>query len=69
MDIQEAIELFRKHQKGTVKKSTLKSYVKFMEHFQTRFSECEVVSVSADEIGAFLEEYTEGLNRSTRHLR
>lgn len=69
MVIQEAIELFRKHQKGTVKKSTLKSYGKFLEHFQTRFSECEVVSVSADEIGKFLEECTEGLNRSTRHLR
>ena len=30
MVIQEAIELFKKYQNGTVKKSTLKSYSKFM---------------------------------------
>ena len=38
MIIQEAIELFRQHQKTTVKKSTLKSYGKFLEQFQVRFS-------------------------------
>jgi integrase/recombinase XerD len=69
MVVQEAIELFKKHQKGTVKKNTLKSYGTFLQHFQERFSAYEVVSVSADEIGRFLEECTEGLNRSTRHLR
>jgi len=69
MIIQEAIELFTKHQKSTVKKSTVKSYGKFMEKFKERFSEQEVVSISADDIGKFLEESTETLNRSTRHLR
>jgi integrase/recombinase XerD len=69
MIIQEAIELFREHQRGTVKKSTLKSYGKFLNHFRDRFLTSEVASVSTDQIGKFLEEATEGLSRSTRHLR
>jgi integrase/recombinase XerD len=69
MVIQEAIELFKEHQKGTVKKSTLKSYRKFLDHFRDRFSASEILSVSADQVGKFLEEVTEGLSRSTRHLR
>ena len=69
MTIQEAIELFKKHQYATVRKSTIKSYGKFLEKFEERFSQQEVVSVSADDISKFLEEYTDSLNRSTRHLR
>jgi integrase/recombinase XerD len=69
MVIQEAIGLFKEHQKGTVKKSTLKSYGKFLDQFMERFSACEVISISADQIGRFLEECTESLGRSTRHLR
>lgn len=69
MVIQEAIEIFKKHQNGTVWKSTLRSYGKFLDHFLERFSSCDVISVSADQIKRFLEEYTEGLSRSTRHLR
>jgi site-specific recombinase XerD len=69
MVIQEAIGLFKEHQKGTVKKSTLKSYGKFLDQFMERFSACEVISISADQIGRFLEECTESLSRSTRHLR
>jgi len=69
MVIQEAIELFKEHQRGTVKKSTLKSYGKFLDHFRERYSAYEVVSVSADQIGRFLEENTENLSRATRHLR
>jgi integrase/recombinase XerD len=64
MTIHEAIELFKKHQR-----STLKSYGKFLKKVQERFSEQDVVSVTADDISQFLEEYTENLNRSTRHLR
>jgi site-specific recombinase XerD len=69
MVIKEAIELFKEHQKGSVKKSTLKSYGKFMDCFLEKFSTCEVISVTADQIGRFLEESTEGLSRATRHLR
>ena len=69
MVIQEAIELFKNHQKATVKKSTLKSYGKFLDQFRDRYSASEILSVSADQIGRFLEDATEGLSRSTRHLR
>ena len=54
---------------STVKKSALKSYGKFLDEFQEEFSEHEVVSVTADDIGRFLEECAESLNRSTRHFR
>ncbi|MDA8105150.1 MAG: phage integrase N-terminal SAM-like domain-containing protein [Nitrospiraceae bacterium] len=69
MTIQEAIELFKKHQNVTVKKSTLKSYGKILERFKTRFSMREVGSISADDMGKFLEECAEALSSSTRHLR
>jgi len=69
MTIEEAIELFKKHQKSAVRKSTLKSYGKFMERFQTRFSGYDIASVPTEDIGTFLEECTEDLSKSTRHLR
>jgi len=69
MTIQEAIELFKRHQNATVRKSTIRSYAKFLERFKERFVGREVVSLSADDIGKFLEECAEALNRSTRHLR
>lgn len=69
MTIKEAIELFKQHQKSTVKKSTLKSYGRFLEQLKVKFTEEQVISVSPDDIGKFLEESTEGLSRPTRHLR
>src|SRR5271169_4806560 len=69
MTTTEARELFEQHQKNTLRKSTLKSYKKFMEQFQVRFADYEIVSISAEDIGKFLEESTEGLSKSTRHLR
>ncbi len=69
MTIQKAIELFKDHQKSTVKKSTLKSYGKFLDKFEKRFAKHDILSVSADDISNFLEECTESLNKSTRHLR
>ncbi len=62
MVIQRAIELFKEHQKGTGEKSTLKSYGKFREQFKEQFAICEVISDSADQIGRFLDESTEGLS-------
>ena len=69
MIIQQAIELFKQHQKNTVKKSTQKSYGKFLDQFQVKFSENELSSISAEVVGKFLEESTEALSRATRHLR
>jgi len=64
MTIQEVVGLFQKYPKSAVKKSTLKSYEKFLE----RFFEREVVTVSADDAGKFLDEHTDSFNRYTRHL-
>jgi len=69
MVIEEAIELFKEHQRSAVKKSTLKSYGNFLELFRERFATSEVTDVSADQVGKFLEACTGGLSRSTRHLR
>jgi hypothetical protein len=69
MVVQEAIDLFKQHQKSTVRKSTLKSYGKFMDHFQSKFALSEVQTVTSKDIGKFLEECTGGLSRATRHLR
>ncbi|MHB8883285.1 MAG: site-specific integrase [Thermodesulfovibrionales bacterium] len=69
MTIQKAIELFKQHQKGTLRKSTLKSYGKFLRQIEERFAADEVAAISAEEVGKFLDERTEGLSKSTRHLR
>ncbi|MBA4391735.1 MAG: site-specific integrase [Syntrophus sp. (in: bacteria)] len=69
MTIQKAIELFRQHQKGNLRGSTLKSYGKFLSQVEARFADDEVAAISAEEIGRFLDKHTEGLSRSTRHLR
>jgi len=52
-----------------VRRSTIRSYGKFLECFKERFAEREVVSLTADDIGKFLEECSESLNTSARHLR
>ncbi|MDA8175289.1 MAG: site-specific integrase, partial [Nitrospiraceae bacterium] len=69
MTIQKAIELFKEHQKGTVKKSTLKSYGKFLDKVEEMFAKHDVASVSTEDVSNFLDECTETLNKSTRHLR
>lgn len=69
MIIEQAIEFFKQHQKNTVKKSTQKSYGKFLDQFQVKFSDNELSSISAEDVGKFLEESTEALSRATRHLR
>jgi len=67
--IKEGMELFRKHQNVTSKKSTLKSYGRTLDMFASLFSDREVTSMSPEEIGGFLEEVTNGVSRATRHLR
>ncbi len=69
MTIREAVELFKQHQKGNVKKNTIRSYGGFLTQLQMSFSDQPVESVSSDDICRFLEECTERLSRSTRHLR
>jgi hypothetical protein len=44
MTVREAIEQFKQHQKSAVKKSTPKSYGKFLDKIQEKFSEYDVES-------------------------
>jgi integrase len=69
MTVEMAVGLFKEHQKVTVKGNTRKSYQRFLEHLQTTLSGREVGSLTPDDVIHFLEGCTEGLNRSTRHLR
>ena len=69
MTVQRAVELFGEHQKVAVRANTMRSYRRLLEHLQTTFSDREVDSLSPDEMARFLEGCTEGLSKSTRHLR
>jgi CRISPR/Cas system-associated protein Cas10 (large subunit of type III CRISPR-Cas system) len=54
MTVRKAIELFKQHQKATFKKSTLKSYRKFLDQLEAAFSDREVDSLPPDEISRSL---------------
>jgi integrase len=69
MKMQNAIELFKQHQRTNVKKRTLNGYTRLLDQFQDKFAEYQVHSVSTEDIGSFLEEFTESLSKSTRYLR
>ncbi|MBZ0154894.1 MAG: site-specific integrase [Alphaproteobacteria bacterium] len=69
MLIRDAMELFTQHLKGTVKKSTMKSYGALLERFRLKFSDHEISVISPEDISKFFEECTGGLSRATRHLR
>jgi hypothetical protein len=66
MTIRKAIELFKDHQKVTLKSRTRTSYVRLLEKLQAQFSDREVDSITSEDISRFLEDGTEGLSRSTR---
>ncbi|HAM52183.1 MAG TPA: site-specific integrase, partial [Nitrospiraceae bacterium] len=55
--------------RSTVRKNTFKSYSRFLDQFQLRFSDVHVESLKPDDMGSFLEQCTRELSRSTRHLR
>ena len=44
-------------------------YTSLLDQFQEKFAEYQVQSAFTEDIGSFLEEYTEGLSKSTRYLR
>ncbi|MGO9950956.1 MAG: site-specific integrase [Dissulfurispiraceae bacterium] len=54
---------------GTPRQLQLFRLAEELDQFQARFTEQQALSISPDDISAFLEECTEGLSRSTRHLR
>jgi integrase len=69
MKIQNAIELFKQYQNTNVKQRTIHGYMRLLGQFQDKFAEYQAHSVSPEDISGFLEEFTEGLSKSTRHLR
>jgi integrase/recombinase XerD len=69
MIVQEAIDLFKEHQRVSVKQRTQQSYKNLIKLIQEVFHDREIESIKAEEVSRFLETYTEGLAKSTRRLR
>ncbi len=69
MTIEKAIEIFKDHQRTSLKKRTQEGYKNLLERFNKDFSDRNVESIKAEELCRFLETYTEGLARATRRLR
>jgi hypothetical protein len=60
MTIEKDIEIFRDHQRTSLKKRTQDGYKNLLERFRDR----DVDSIKAEELCRFLETYTEGLARA-----
>jgi integrase/recombinase XerD len=69
MTVQKAIEQFLEHQRTTVKEKTIKGYRQVLSRFQSEFYDHEVENIDPEKICRFLDTLTEGLSRSTKHLR
>ncbi len=69
MNIPEAIEFVRNHHLSTLKRSTNTGYQLFFNSLKTFFPDRAVESITVEEIGKFLESFTAGVARGTRHLR
>lgn len=69
MNIAEAIELVRIRHLSTLKHSTNTGYALFFKHLKASFVGRVVESITPEEIGQFLEAFTSGVAKATRHLR
>jgi integrase/recombinase XerD len=69
MNISEAIELVRNHHLSTLKRSTNTGYQLFFNNFKAFFPDRTVESLTVEEVSKFLESFTAGVARGTRHLR
>jgi len=67
--INQAVELYKDHQRTTLKARTRESYRLLLEKFQESFSDREVDSIKSEEILQFLETVADKMARSSRHLR
>jgi integrase len=68
MQISDAIRTFRTQQIATLRQSTQVHYIALLDHLQKHFSEREVESITAGEVGQFLESQTANKAKSTRRL-
>jgi integrase len=69
MNITEAINLVKNHHLSTLKQSTNTGYALFYKHLEAHFRDNSVESITSDQIGQFLESFTLGVGKATRHLR
>jgi integrase/recombinase XerD len=69
MQISNAISTFRMQQFATLRPSTQVHYIKLLDQLQQHFSGREVESLTADEVGQFLESKTANKAKATRRLK
>ncbi len=69
MNIPEAIEFERNHHLTSLKHSTNTGYELFFKSLKAFFGDRALESITAEEVGNFLESFTAGVARGTRHLR
>jgi len=69
MNISEAIEFFKSRHLTTLKHSTNMGYLLIFNNLRTYFDGRAVEAITPDDIGAFLESFTVGFSKGTRHLR
>ena len=69
MTIEKAIEIFRNHQRTSLKKRTQEGYKNLLERFREEFRDRDVESIKAEELCRFFETYTEGLAKAALRLR
>ncbi len=69
MNITEAIDFVKSHHLSSLKRSTNMGYTLFFNHLKAHFDGHTIESISSDEIGQFLESFTAGVAKATRHLR
>jgi integrase/recombinase XerD len=69
MFINEAIDVIRTHHLSNLRQSTNAGYSLFFTCIKAYFEGRSVESITSEEIGKFLESFTVGVARATRHLR
>ncbi|HSB31351.1 MAG TPA: site-specific integrase [Candidatus Sulfobium mesophilum] len=69
MNTQEAIEFTRNHHLTALKHSTNTGYELFFKSLKAFFGDRALEPITAEDIGRFLESFTAGVARGTRHLR
>lgn len=68
MQLADAIRTFKMQQITTLRLSTQVHYVTLLDHFRQYFGVREVESITAGEVGQFLESQTVNKAKSTRRL-
>ena len=69
MNISDAIEFFKNRHLTTLKRNTNMRYLLIFNKLRTYFDGRAVESITPDSIGQFVESFTAGFSKGTRHLR